>query len=122
MCIFSIIFMFFPKTLVNLFVGDKEKEVIKLAATCLFIGAFEQPFIAISHCYSGALKGIGDAKTPFVVSMVSSLGIRLPLIYYFIYLMNKSVIFVWWITTLQWGVDGILMYICFKKMYNTITR
>lgn len=115
MSAFSIVFLIFPVFLSDLFFGTAEKEVINLTAACIFIGAFEQPSIAISHCFAGALKGAGDAKSPFFISLITSWLIRLPLIFWFIYLKKASVIYVWWITIFQWTIDGLLMYVCFRK-------
>lgn len=118
MSAFSIIFLIMPVLLSELFLGEAEKEVIQLTAACIFIGAFEQPSIAISHCFAGALKGAGDAKSPFWISLITSWLIRLPLIFWFIYLKRYSVVYVWWITAFQWAVDGLLMYICFRRKVN----
>lgn len=119
MSILGIIFLFMPGILVNLFVGDEEKRVISLASLCLFVGAFEQPSIAISSVFAGALKGSGDTKSPFIISLATSWIIRLPLIFYFVYILKLSVIYVWWVTVLQWGFDAILMFMCFeRKVYS----
>ena len=115
MSVFGIIFLLMPSFLVDLFVGDEEKRVIYLASLCLFIGAFEQPAIAISSVFAGALKGAGDTKSPFIISLATSWIIRLPLILYFVYILKLSVIYVWWVTVFQWGLDAILMFICFEK-------
>lgn len=112
---FSIIFLIMPELLVNLFIDEGEKKIIYLAALCLFIGAFEQPAIAVSTVFSSALKGAGDAKTPLVISLATSWIIRLPLIFYFIYVLKLSVIYVWWVTVIQWAIDAILMLIYFEK-------
>ena len=66
MSIFAIIFLFMPNVLVNFFVNENEKRVAYLAGRCLAIGAVEQPFIAISIVFAGALKGLGDGKSPFL--------------------------------------------------------
>ncbi|WP_125152402.1 MATE family efflux transporter [Clostridium rectalis] len=115
MMTFSVFFVIMPDFLADLFVKDNERQLIKLTALCLSIGALEQPFIAISNVFSGALKGLGDAKTPLYISLFTGICIRLPLIYIFIYKLRWSVINVWWITTVQWAFDGILMYIIFNR-------
>ncbi|MEW9093844.1 MAG: MATE family efflux transporter [Clostridiaceae bacterium] len=117
---FSVIFFLFPFELSKIFVNKEEVEVIYYTGMCLLIGAIEQPFIAISSVFSGALKGLGDAKTPFIISTFTAWFIRMPLMYYFIYVYKKPVTYVWWITSLQWGVDGILMYFGFKRKVNMI--
>ncbi len=116
---FSIIFLLMPRVLVNLFMDESERKVIYLAALCLFIGAFEQPSIAISTVFASALKGAGDAKTPLMISLATSWIIRFPLILYFIHFLKLSVIYVWWVTVIQWVIDAILMFICFEKKLGT---
>ncbi|MBU3112888.1 MATE family efflux transporter [Clostridium lacusfryxellense] len=122
MSIFAIIFLFMPNILVNLFLGENEKKVAYLAGKCLAIGALEQPFIGISLVFEGALKGIGDVKSPFYICCFTSWLIRLPLTYYFIYLLKYPVTAVWWITALQWGTDALLMFVIFKYKFSKISN
>ncbi|MBX4264777.1 MATE family efflux transporter [Clostridium estertheticum] len=120
MSIFAIIFLFMPNFLVDLFVNNNEKKVAYLAGKCLAIGAAEQPFIGLSLVFAGALKGIGDVKSPFLISCFTSWIIRLPLTYYFINVLNSSITAVWWITAFQWGVDALLMFIFFEYKFNKV--
>jgi putative MATE family efflux protein len=119
---FAIIFITMPNFLAKVFINGEEREVIHLTAACLLIGSIEQPFIAISNVFCGALKGTGDAKTTFTISLITGWCIRLPLMFYFIYYLKKPVTYVWWITNLQWAVDGILMYIYFRKKFKSYRR
>lgn len=114
----SILFLLFPNFLINLFITNSEAEVIKTGARCLMIASIEQPFMAISMILGGALKGSGDTKTPFIVSLITSGFIRLPLMYYFIYKLMLPVNYVWWITTLQWFLDGSALFFIFKRRFN----
>jgi len=111
----SILFLLYPNFLINLFINKNETQVIYLGAFCLMIASIEQPFMAVSMILGGALKGMGDAKTPFIVSLISSWVIRIPLIIYFIFIIKASVTYVWWITTIQWCFEGITLLIFFKK-------
>ncbi|MGV8981723.1 MATE family efflux transporter [Clostridium sp.] len=122
MSIFAIIFLFMPNILVSFFVGENEKKVAYLAGRCLAIGAAEQPFIGISLIFAGALKGLGDVKSPFFISCFTGWFIRLPLTYYFIHLLKYPVTAVWWITAFQWGIDAILMVILFKYRFNKLSK
>ncbi|MBB6631327.1 MATE family efflux transporter [Clostridium algidicarnis] len=123
MCSFSLLFLFMPNFLVKFFVGKGDLKVAYLAGKCLAIGAIEQPLIAISLVFAGGLKGLGDTKTPFYISVFTAFFIRLPLIYYFLYILKYSIRAVWWITALQWGIDGVLMFICFKyKIFKRLTK
>lgn len=119
MLICAVFFLIMPETLIKLFIKSSEKEVISLSSTCLRIGALEQPFLAISLIATGAIKGSGNAKTPLMISLIASWFIRLPLIFYFIYILKLSVIHVWWITTLQWFFDAAATYVFVRKKFMT---
>ncbi|WP_047383655.1 MATE family efflux transporter [Cetobacterium sp. ZWU0022] len=111
---FSLIFLFFSENLVRLFIKSDEIEVIALGAACLMIGAIQQIPTAIDMVLSGALKGMGDTKTPFRIVLFCNWCIRLPLMYYFIYLKKMPVTYFWWITSLQWTVEAAI----FVKFYR----
>lgn len=115
MSICSLMFLCFPNFLIHLFIKESEKEVIHLGSLCLMVASIEQPFMAISMILGGALKGEGNTKTPFMVSLISGWCIRIPLMFYFIYTLKLSVVYVWFITAVQWAFEGILMFVLFKK-------
>ncbi len=111
----ALIFLLFPDYLMRLFINETEKEVIKIGASCIMIASVEQIPLGISMIYGGALKGYGDTRSPFIASLISSWMIRLPLMYYFIYIHHFSVIYVWWITAVQWIFDGAMIYYVFRR-------
>ncbi|MCY6484897.1 MATE family efflux transporter [Clostridium aestuarii] len=120
MALCAILFLICPNFLIKLFIKSTEKEVISLGSRCLMVASVEQIPMGISMILGGALKGCGDTKTPFIVSLISSWVIRLPLIYYLIYILNLSVIYVWWITAIQWLFEGIVILILFRKKFKHI--
>ena len=54
--------------------------------------------MAIAMVIEGAMKGMGDTKTPFKVVLFTNWIIRLPLIYYFLYLQRYPVTTFWKVT------------------------
>lgn len=122
MCICGLLFLLIPNFLIGSFLKADEVEAIRLGALCLMVASIEQPFMAISMILGGALKGAGDTKTPFLVSLFSSWVIRLPLMFYFVYILKTSVVNVWWITTIQWSIDGLLIFVLFKKRFSKISK
>lgn len=112
------LFIFIPKLLISLYIGPAEVDVINLGAKCLMIAAFQEPSMAISMIYSGALKGSGDTKTPFKISLFTGWCIRLPLTFYFLLIKKAPVTYFWWICVLQWFLDALLIYIAYKKKFN----
>lgn len=118
----SILFLAAPNLLIHLFINESEKQVIYLGALCLMVASIEQIPMAVSMILGGALKGLGDTKTPFLISFVSSWIIRLPLMFYLIYVIKLSVVYAWWATTIQWVFEGVIMFIVFKRKFNLFTQ
>lgn len=123
MTLCSVIFLSIPGQLISLFITSNEKDVILLGTYCVMVAAIEQPFTALSMISGGILKGTGNTKTPFRVALFSSWIIRLPLMYTAIYILKLSVVSVWVITSIQWIIDGTLLFLLFKnqfKHYHTL--
>lgn len=118
MAICGALFLLFPDFLINLFIKESENEVIRLGALCLMIASLEQIPMAVSMIIGGALKGSGDTKNPFMVSVISNWFIRLPLIYYFILIRKSPVTYVWGITGIQWLFDAVLIYIIYRRKFS----
>lgn len=118
MSLCSVLFLVIPGKLINLFITSNEAEVIKFGTYCLMVAAIEQPFTALSMIAGGALKGTGDTKTPFKVALFTSWAIRLPLMFLAIFVLKLSVVSVWVITSIQWVIDGTLLYVLFKRNFK----
>lgn len=114
----ALIFLFFPHELISLFIKESEKEVIELGAMCLKLAAIEQVPMAIAMALEGAMKGMGDTKTPFKVVLFTNWIIRLPLIYYFLYLNRYPVTMFWKITALQWTIEAIIIFIVYEYRWK----
>lgn len=112
MSVVGLIFFMFPVLLISFFTDIP--EVMELGAKCLKIGAFEQPFIALSMVMAGALRGAGDTKGPFNVAAVSNWLIRLPLIYIVVFVLKLEITYVWVVTVIQFAVESGLMTARFR--------
>lgn len=110
----GLIFLFFPYFIMSIF-NPPEPEVLRLGVLCLQIAAVEQPFIAMTMIFSGALKGTGDTKGPFKIGLYSNLLIRLPLIYAVVFVFQLEVHFIWWVTALQHIVSSWLLFRRYRK-------
>lgn len=120
MIICSIFYLVIPEFLISFFVGKTQTKVVIYGTQCLRVAAVEQPFIGLSLIFAAAMKGSGDTKSPFYISFITSWFIRLPLMFYFIYLNKLPVVYVWWITNLQWCIDGLLMFLMFEKRFKKL--
>ncbi len=117
---FSIIFLFFSKELISMFIKKEEVEVIRLGSMCLMIGAFQQIPMAVDMVLAGALKGSGDTKTPFKAAFFCNWCIRIPLMFYFIYLKRMPITYFWVITGLQWFIESCILIYLYRKKFKTL--
>ena len=63
----------------ELFLGGKQPAVVAEGVPVLRIVAFALPFLATMNVLTGALRGAGDTRWPWVIVMVGQFGFRLPL-------------------------------------------
>ena len=110
----GMVFLFFPYLVMSLF-DPPDPEVLRLGVLCLQIAAVEQPFIAMTMIFSGALKGTGDTRGPFRIGLYSNLFVRLPLIYAVVFIFQLEIYYIWWVTALQYAVSALLLYIRYRK-------
>ncbi len=68
---------FFAPQLISIFSTDP--EVMELGAQVLRIVALAEPLFAASIVVTGVLRGAGDAKAPFLISLVTMWGVRITL-------------------------------------------
>lgn len=122
MIICSFFFLTIPKFIINLFIDETETKVVSYGIECLKAAAVAQPFMGVSLIFAGAMKGSGDTKSPFFISFLTSWFIRLPLMFYFIYIHKLPVVYVWWITNAQWCIDGIFMFLMFERRFRLLSK
>lgn len=122
MIICSLLFLIIPQLLINLYIEGNEPKVVLYGTQCLRAAAVAQPFMGLSLIFAGAMKGSGDTKSPFFISFLTSWFIRLPLMFYFIYLHGFPVVYVWWVTNIQWCIDGLLMFLMFERRFKLLSK
>jgi len=109
----GLMFFLFPTLIIAIFTNLP--DVMALAVKCIRIGAFEQPFIALSMVMAASLRGAGDTRGPFMVAAASNWFVRLPLIYMVVYVWRMEVTYVWVATLIQFVVESGLLTLRFLK-------
>ncbi len=99
----GVLLYLFSVNLMSLFTSDP--EVIALGADVLKIVAFAQPFFAMSIAISGSLRGAGDTKAPFIITLITMWGVRI--VFSFILVSSLGLIGVWLAMALELGVRGL---------------
>ncbi len=61
------------------FTGSYENETAITAVPLLQLAAWAMPCLAITMVLSGALRGAGDTRWPFYITLIGFLGVRIPL-------------------------------------------
>ena len=110
----GVIFFFGGEPLVRLFVRAEEREVIELAAYVLKIAAIAMPSLALSMILTGALRGAGDTRWPFVFTMIGFLAVRIPLAYLLTQFWTLGVFGAWYAMLADLGVRCLLVVLRFQ--------
>jgi MATE family multidrug resistance protein len=119
MTIVGLMFFFFPAIIISVFTNLP--EVMEMATKCLRVGAFEQPFIALSMIMGSSLRGAGDTRGAFIIAAVSNWMVRLPLVYVVVYVLRLDVTYVWAVTLVQFMVEsGLLTYRFLRREWKDI--
>jgi MATE family multidrug resistance protein len=97
MACMAILLWIFPEPIVRIFTPDK--NVIYAASKLLFVAAFFQLFDGVQAVTTGALRGTGDTRTPFICHLIAYWLIGLPLGYYLCFRRG-------------WGAPGLWTGLC----------
>lgn len=113
MCVMASLLYIFAPQLMGFFIADA--AVIKAGAALLRIQAFAEPCLAINYVATGIMKGEGDAKWPFYISMIGMWLVRVPLSFLFIKGMHLSLNYLWIAMACDWVCRTIVCIIRLKK-------
>ncbi len=113
--IVTIIFIFFPRSLYEMFF--KDENMIKLGISYLSILGFSQLFMCADITTAGAFNGIGKTFTPTIISVLFT-SLRIPLALLLIPLLGLNGI--WWSISLTSIIKGIMMVILFIGVLKKI--
>jgi len=93
----GVVFALFGTELTSII--STEPVHLELVPQCLFICAFAQPFFSLSMTIRQGLRGAGDTTWVFIITSVSTWGVRLPAAWFFGVYMD-------------WGLPGIWIGLC----------
>ncbi|MCX7781611.1 MAG: MATE family efflux transporter [Negativicutes bacterium] len=108
MSLLGAVFFAFARPLAALFIS--EPDVLYWGALCVMIAAFEQPTIALTYVFSGALRGAGDTKWPMYVTTSGIWLLRLPFIYLLISTWHYNITAAWFVTAADFFVRSIILW------------
>ena len=93
MAVAAISFVLVPRSLLGLF--TREEHVLALGSSLLLVAAVFQLFDGIQGVATGALRGIGDTRTPMIVNLAGHWLLGLPVGYTLCFIAGYGVIGLW---------------------------
>ena len=111
--VIGVVMFIFAPFLISLLTPDA--EVRRIGTMLIRICAFEQPFNALSIVGSGALRGAGDTKVPFLYALVSMWGVRIVFAYLLGTVLGLGVAGFWWAMVADLGVRSLLLMLRFRQ-------
>lgn len=113
MTVMAVVMFIFSRQLVQIFSTDP--EVISMGSTILRIEAFAEPFFGLSMLIFGVLRGSGDTKGPFLISLAGMWGIRIPLAFILVRFTGMGLSGAWTAMMLDLVARGIFCFFRFRK-------
>ncbi len=87
-------FLLIPRALIGAFTSDP--TVVSIGVSLLFVAALFQLFDGVQAVSTGALRGLGDTRTPMLWNLAGHWFIGLPLGYTLCFALGFGVIGLWW--------------------------
>ncbi len=120
MSLMGVAFFFFAEPFAHLFIQRGEHgdaavtaESIRLTVLYLKIASISEPFFALGMVLTGALQGAGETRSPTWITMISMLGVRLPLAVLLLSLFGVAG--GWWALSATQILSGLLTVAAFRS-------
>lgn len=107
MSVAAIAFLAMPRLLLRAFTSDA--DVLDVGVTLLFVAAVFQLFDGVQGVATGALRGVGDTRTPMLWNLAGHWFIGLPLGYWLCFGAGLGVIGLWWGLSLGLIICGVAL-------------
>lgn len=113
MSLMGILFFFFPYLLLRFFTQDP--QVIVLGTLFLKIAALIQIPLAVTMVLTGSLKGAGDTRFLLGITLIGACLIRVPVSFYFAFIMPAGIVYVWSVMVVDWFVRMALTLVRYRS-------
>lgn len=103
----------FPEFLVRIFTNDP--SIISMASLPVRIIGILQFFLATDFTITGALRGVGETKVPFLVSVFAVWGLRLPIGFIMVKYFNLGLLGAWTGMMFDFSVRSMIKAYIYSK-------
>ena len=111
--IFSLTFLLIPDKLIGIL--SQDTDIIAAGVSCFYLAALEQPFIAASVVLEEALRGAGDTRSAFYISVVGWFFVRILATYLFAFVLDLGLIGVMLGSAVDWIVRVPLLLVVIRR-------
>jgi multidrug resistance protein, MATE family len=114
------LFLVIPRLLLHAFTADE--RVLDVGVTLLFIAAVFQLFDGLQGVATGALRGLGDTRTPMFWNLAGHWFIGLPLGYTLCFVLDTGVVGLWWGLSIGLIICGVALSVVWTYRVNQLER
>lgn len=118
MSVAAALFLAIPRLLLHAFTDDL--GVLDVGVTLLFVAAVFQLFDGVQGVATGALRGVGDTRTPMLWNLGGHWAIGLPLGYTLCFLLGFDIIGLWWGLSLGLMICGVALSIAWARRIHQL--
>lgn len=111
-CMGALMFLFAPQ-LIGIFTADT--AVILLGSAVLRIEAFGEPGFGLSQLVFGVLRGAGDTKIPFFISLLGMWMVRIPFAWILLKTTALGLKGIWIAMMTDLTIRGIVSWVYYRK-------
>jgi MATE family multidrug resistance protein len=120
MSIAAALFLSIPRLLLKAFTSDP--GVLDVGVTLLFVAAIFQLFDGVQGVATGALRGLGDTRTPMLWNLAAHWFVGLPLGYTLCFTVDRGVIGLWWGLSIGLIICGVALLIAWTRRVHQLER
>jgi MATE family multidrug resistance protein len=114
------LFLLIPRPLLRAFTSDQ--RVLEIGVGLLFIAAVFQLFDGVQGVATGALRGLGDTRTPMLWNLAGHWVIGLPLGYTLCFTLGMGVMGLWWGLSIGLIICGVALSIVWSRRIRQLER
>lgn len=114
----ALVFLTLPRALLRAFTDDA--GVLEVGVTLLFVAAVFQLFDGLQGVATGALRGLGDTRSPMLWNLAGHWFIGLPLGYWLAFVVGIGVIGLWWGLSIGLMICGVALLIVWSRRIHRL--
>lgn len=116
----AVVFIAIPRPLLQAFSADA--GVLDVGVSLLFIAAIFQLFDGLQGVATGALRGLGDTRTPMLWNLAGHWFIGLPLGYTLCFVLGHGITGLWWGLSLGLIICGVALLFVWNHRIHHFQR